>query len=247
MAGVAAGVVGLAAAGVVETLAAGVELTRVRLGVGRRVLLLADLHVHGSPGWRAVWAARAARPDLVVLAGDTWDERTRGFGPVWETLREVARYMRAGVAVLGNHEVWAARRLPLGEGVRLLEDAGFSVLLDSDAEVLGLRVAGLAWREDPRGYRGPLERLARGADLVVVHSPDAFSHLPRGARVVVLAGHTHGGQWCLPVNRSVWTNSRYGYAWGLYRRGESVMYVSRGLGERDPPRVFCHYQAVLIE
>lgn len=237
-----------AAPGLLEPPLAGVELTRVRLGLGRRVLLLADMHIHGKPNAMAVEAARASKPDVIVVAGDTWDKRSPGLAAVEETLREAARHARAGVAVLGNHEERARDRISLEEGIRVLEDAGYTVLVDSDAEVQGLRVAGLRWRDNPRRYEEPLSRLAPGADIVVSHSPDAFNHLPKAAgRLVMLSGHTHGGQWCLPGGYAPFTNSVYGYRWGLYRRGEAALYVSRGLGEMIPPRLYCRYQAVVIE
>ena len=43
---------------------------------------------------------------------------------------------------------------------------------------------------------------------------------------------------CLPLNVPVYTISYFGYTWGLYRRGEAVMYVTRGLGEMFP-RIYC--------
>ena len=51
-------------------------------------------------------------------------------------------------------------------------------------QLSGLRIYGLDWREDPRSYPA-----AADADVVLVHSPDAFQAARQG---VYLAGHTHG-------------------------------------------------------
>ncbi|OWJ54698.1 hypothetical protein Pdsh_06390 [Pyrodictium delaneyi] len=238
----------LVAPGLLEPPLAGAELTRVQLGLGRRVLLLADMHIHGKPNHLAIEAAKATRPDIVVVAGDTWDEHSPGLVAVEETLREIRRYTCCGVAVLGNHEEWTRDKISIEEGIRVLEDTGYTVLIDADAEILGIRIAGLRWRDNPRHYEEPLHKLAPKADIIVSHSPDAFNHLPGYTRrLIMLSGHTHGGQWCLPGGYAPFTNSIYGYRWGLYRRGEATLYVSRGLGEMIPPRLYCRYQAVLLE
>jgi len=247
---VAAVLAGLAGLGQLYSSVSGVEVSLLRRGLGRRVLVLSDLHVHSGVNWRAVRVAERVRPDLVLVAGDTWDERSPADPwPVYETLRRVRAAARDAAAVLGNHELWAERRgrgPGLREGLRVLEDAGYMVLRDSVAELVGLRVAGLEWRDDPRRYRDAARGLA-GVDIVVSHSPDAFPHLPGGKDLVMAAGHTHGGQLCLPVNVSVITNSVYGYRWGLYRGRGNTLYVTRGLGEMNPVRLFCSYHALVIE
>jgi predicted MPP superfamily phosphohydrolase len=47
-----------------------------------------------------------------------------------------------------------------------------------------------------------------------------------------LAGHTHDGQIRLPLYGALVTSSVYGrrYASGLFREGDTTMYVSRGIG-----------------
>ncbi|MFN7106430.1 MAG: metallophosphoesterase, partial [Pyrobaculum sp.] len=121
--------------------------------------------------------------------------------------------------------------------VRALEEAGVHVLIDDWTSIGGLKIFGLDWREDPRTYPQ-----VRDADVVLAHSPDAFHNAVGG---LYLAGHTHGGQICLPKNVPIVTNSVYGYTWGLYKRGDAVMYTSRGVGEMFP-RLFCSREYVLV-
>ncbi|MEZ0319251.1 MAG: metallophosphoesterase [Pyrobaculum sp.] len=204
------------------------KISRLNVGLGRRVLFISDLHIHSRRSYDLPDA------DLVLIGGDTYDERT----PSLEVVVEVVRGVRGPkVAVLGNHEYWARRRFPLREGVRALEEAGVHVLRDDWVDVGGLRVYGLDWREDPRSYPP-----VRGADVVLAHSPDAFQNSVEG---LYLAGHTHGGQFCLPGNVPLFTNSHFGYTWGWYRGGSAAMYVSRGLGEMFP-RMYCDREVVLL-
>lgn len=204
------------------------EVTTLELGLGRRAAFLSDLHIH-TP-------RRLELPpyDILLIGGDTYDELTADLAAVTETLRHLPK---PKIAVLGNHEHWASRWIPLRRGVAALEEAGVYVLADGWVQIGGLRIYGLDWRDDPRDYPP-----VKDADVVLVHSPDAF-HLAVGG--LYLAGHTHGGHFCLPGNVPLYTNSRFGYTWGLYRRDEALMYVTRGAGEMTP-RVFCSREIVLL-
>ncbi len=220
---------------------------------GVRVVHVTDLHIHrGIPGWLLRRITRI-RPTILVVTGDTWDELTP-----WppsaaiEALRKLAHYAKEAYAVLGNHEHWAARRRgadPRVEAGRLYGEAGFQLLVDeATMGAGGVRICGLDWRDEPAGYGPALRRLLRrGCDLVVAHSPDVFHFAEPSVESLYLTGHTHGGQVCLPGGRSLYTNSHYGYRWGLYTRGGSLMYVSRGLGEMLPPRLYCSRELVLAE
>lgn len=220
------GAAAIVAAGIGAPLA-GADVAELRLGLGKRVVFISDLHLHD--------VRRLDLPpyDLLLIGGDTYDEKTPSLDVVVETLR---RLPGPKVAVLGNHEHWSRGKFPMRQGVKALEDAGVHVLADDWVQLGGLRIHGLDWRENPRSYPA-----ATDADVVLVHSPDAFQAARRG---VYLAGHTHGGQICLPLNVPVYTISYFGYTWGLYRRGEAVMYVTRGLGEMFP-RVYCRREIVI--
>lgn len=221
-------VVGVGLLGAVGAASVGVELRRLDLGLGRRVVFVSDLHIHGVSG------LELPEYDVLLIGGDIYDRNTPG---AWAVVEALAPLRGPKIAVLGNHEYWDRRRVPLGEGLRALEEAGVHVLRDDWVQVGPLRVHGLDWRDDPRTYPA-----VRDADVVLVHSPDAFQQAVGG---LYLAGHTHGGQFCLPGGVPLITNSYYGYTQGIYRRGEAVMYVSRGVGEMLP-RLWCNREVVLI-
>jgi predicted MPP superfamily phosphohydrolase len=225
-------------------------LTRLRYGLARRVLFLTDLHIHHrQPTWLHV-LLEETRPDLVLLGGDLWDELSpRPPAPALQVVEELTSWAPVA-AVLGNHEHWTARRGGPGleEAARLLEARGAVLLRDEAAWVGGLRVCGVDWRDRVDEYPAALNQLPLGrCSIVLAHSPDVFHYASTGARLLYLAGHTHGGQVCLPGARSIRTNSVYGYTWGRYQRGKAVLYVSRGLGEMIPPRICCPREAVVID
>lgn len=77
--------------------------------------------------------------------------------------------------------------------------------------------------------------LKLNGDLFTVglcHYPEMAEALIAGGVDLVLAGHTHGGQLCLPTGRPILTHSRTGtkYLAGLQRLGNSFIYTTRGVG-----------------
>jgi predicted MPP superfamily phosphohydrolase len=76
------------------------------------------------------------------------------------------------------------------------------------------------------------------------HKPDLVPEISARRFDLYLTGHTHGGQVALPVYGALITLSKFGkrYESGLYREGETAIYVNRGIGMEGgaAPRVrFC--------
>lgn len=65
----------------------------------------------------------------------------------------------------------------------------------------------------------------------------------------MLAGHTHGGQVQLPLLGVIMSPSLHGtrYACGVFRRGRTVMHVTRGVGGETPLRWRCPPELALLE
>jgi predicted MPP superfamily phosphohydrolase len=84
------------------------------------------------------------------------------------------------------------------------------------------------------------EQLARVADtapngaprLLLYHSPELMPQASSHNIDLYLCGHTHGGQVRLPFIGPLLTSSQLGrrYVMGHYRRGDTHLYVSRGIG-----------------
>jgi predicted MPP superfamily phosphohydrolase len=223
---------------------------------GLRILHLSDFHLgtlslNGRSLARTLaWAAE--RPvDLVAITGDLVSRRGGE-----RSLRAALASLRArhGIyAVLGNHDV-AATRDPFsrpadlshldGEGARLLEDSSASV------EVHGhtIQVAGL----DPRRRGEPVADLADPrADLriLLAHFPDAVERLRPGAFHLVLAGHLHGGQICLPLpgGKLRLEHLHAPYWEGLFELPAGTLHVSRGLGTSFVPfRLLARPEATVL-
>ena len=226
---------------------------------GFRVLHLSDLHLGtlslaGRTLDRAVAWTEAVRPDLVAITGDLVTRRG-GRGKLEHALARL--HSRHGTfAVLGNHDVDDARD-PFTRPTDLsdLHAAGAALLRDGarSFSVDGRRVQVVG--VDPAAYRAgssrPAERADPAADLRILlcHYPDVVRTLPVGAFHVILAGHYHGGQICLPSpwGRLRLKDLRAAYWEGLFSTPAGTLHVSRGLGTSFVPfRLLARPEATLL-
>jgi len=212
---------------------------------GLRLAHLSDLHSGPLVGpdlvrrWRDLTARE--RPDLLLLTGDLVDSRPEELAPIIEAFQGFPAPF-GSFAVLGNHDYFDDPR-PIwrdleAAGIRCLENA--SALIQRGGGTLAL--IGL---QDPMARNGRFRRMIFGpgprpaeaardlpADafrLCLNHRPSEWERaLEAGARLT-LSGHTHGGQ----INPIPGFSSAHligPRTDGLYREGDDLLYVSRGLG-----------------
>jgi hypothetical protein len=212
---------------------------------GLRIAHLSDFHL-GVPG-RGVHAVERAvdwveqrQPDLTLISGDLL---TRGSGE--ELLRRLISRLPRCYAILGNHD-FAVSRDPFSERTVLRELEPVTLLSDEGLtiELRGLRVyvAGADPRSRWAGHRPRLSELVVSRDdadlrILVAHYPGLVDELPAGAFDLVVAGHMHDGQICLPYpgGKLRLAHLRARYTHGLYRRPGGVLHVSAGLGTTFVP------------
>lgn len=218
---------------------------------GFKVLQLSDLHFRQRPRLQGRLLALASRsaPDLVVITGDLID-READMGPCLSFLAELHGRTRAPiVTVPGN---WEHRIFPTKADIAKWYDRirgeGRATVLTNESVCLR-RGDGSLWlvgTDDP--YFGHADLAAsfdgvpdNACALVLTHAPEAFEELARWKQArLVLAGHTHGGQVCLPLVGPVRVPSRYGtrFAHGLFRIGGALFYVNEGIGTSHMPARF---------
>jgi uncharacterized protein len=210
---------------------------------GLTILHVSDLHA-GTPSLnmrafrKAVDFGIEAEPDLVALTGDIVSH-PRASLPVVAELERLQPPLGI-VAVLGNHDVGASND-PFSRGA-VIEDWGRApvTLLRGEThaiEARGVRieVGGLdaaAWLGRRARPAGELFSDAAGLRLLLAHFPEAAEELAPGSADLVLCGHLHGGQICLPTP---WGKLRlahgvHRFREGIYRDGATTVVVTRGLG-----------------
>ena len=186
---------------------------------------------------RAVEWVEQRQPDLTLISGDLLSRRARR-APAAGAARAPAALLRRA----RQPRLRLDARPVLASGRRA--DLEPATLLADDARTIELRgrrvqIAGV----DPRTFRRRLsqpERLVdESADLRILlcHFPDVIDRLPEGAFDLVLSGHLHAGQICLPWpgGRLRLAHIRWSYIRGLYRRPAATLHLSAGLGTTFVP------------
>jgi predicted MPP superfamily phosphohydrolase len=226
---------------------------------GLTVLHISDVHAGYGPGLTllrrsAAWAAEL-EPDITAVTGDLVARRSAAPAFAAACAELVASARHAAVAVLGNHDRAHARD-PFAQGWDA-SDLGGLTLLDGSATELSLsghRISiGGASAERIRRERGydPTIHLDPSADLRVLlcHFPDMLERLSPGIAHLVLAGHLHAGQICIP-----WPGGRVGLAHprsgpisAIEASNGTVMHVSPGIGTTFVPlRFFAQPEVTLL-
>lgn len=230
-------------------------------GLPVRIVQLSDLHVERRTRREGALPSLVAglAPDLIVLTGDFLSTSYNDDPRAVADLRDLLGQLHAPA---GIYAVWGTSEVDLPHVLRpALTDLGIVPLEDEAVEVqVGDSCLWLMGLDCTRDLDAG-ERLARtllgaappGAHTVLLfHMPDL---MPRAVSLgvdLILAGHTHGGQWRLPGFGAILTSSRYWkrYEAGRYHQGDTDLYVSRGLGMEGfgalRARFFCPPEVVLI-
>ena len=213
---------------------------------GLTIVHLSDFHLgtisfNGRALERAVrWASK--RPcDIVAITGDLLSRR-RGEPQLQAAMASLDP--RLGVfAVLGNHDVEVTRD-PFSQptDASVVEKSG-AVLLENDSVLRttnGKTVQVVGGDQSLGPYWSRVAQLADPEGdlrILLFHFPDVVRHLPPGAFDLVLAGHLHGGQICIPTPRGKvrLEHLRAPHWEGLHDTPAGTLHVSRGLGTSFVP------------
>lgn len=220
-----------------------IELDRLPDGFdGLRLALLADVHLTRGLRERGFMAevvdtVNREGVDIGLVVGDlvdgSVDDLRDAASPLADLVAPMGRFFATG-----NHEYYSG----VDEWVAHLPTLGWTVLRNERTELRRRgAVIDLVGLDDVDGERhgaGPdLDAAFGGRDgdrlaLVLAHQPILAADVAARGGDLVLSGHTHGGQlWPLgPLVRA-----QQGHLAGLSREGDTVVYVTRGVGTWGPP------------
>jgi predicted MPP superfamily phosphohydrolase len=214
---------------------------------GLRIGLLTDVHrsrwMSDDDVARAVNMLMIARPDLIVLGGDyvTWSDR-HYIGPSAEALGHLSA-PHGVFGILGNHD--DDHQMPAAlaaTGVEVLKDARTHVAINGESlELVGIRF----WTKRAIDIE-PLTRGATGTTILLAHDPRRLTEASSLNIPLVLSGHTHGGQVVLPVVGAI-AAQKFPFVAGTGRRGQTTIFVSRGIGTvYVPVRLNCPPEVAVL-
>lgn len=243
-----------------------------------RILHISDLHMMPDQRRKQAWVAAlgGTDPDLVVVTGDNLSAPDavpgvlRALDPLLDApgafvfgsndykgpiFKNPLRY------VLPEREYVQGVDLPTEDLRAALVDAGWSDLNNARTTIkAGGRSVELVGVDDPHVDRDDYPSVAgpvsRGADLHigVTHTPASRVLTPMAGDgfSLLLAGHTHGGQVCVPGYGALTTNCDLPtrMAKGLHRwpGTDAWLHVSAGLGTHPtaPIRFSCRPEATIL-
>jgi hypothetical protein len=220
---------------------------------GFRILQLSDLHIDLDPALLPVILHRlkGLEYELAVVTGDFLESARTDTRPAIDDLgrllEQIGEPPFGRFGVLGNHD-----SLKLAAE---LESMGLSVLVN-EARHLGSGTAGFALAGVDDAYFFKTDDLASAADrcpeaiprILLSHSPQLAPAAREAGFALMLSGHTHGGQICLPGGHAILTMEEIPRPLfrGPWRQGPLSGYTTTGTGACHlPVRFNCPPEIVL--
>lgn len=204
---------------------------------GFRITQLTDIHHSRILGIsevrRVISLAQQTKPDMFVLTGDYSTSYRRYIEPCAEALAAL-RAPEGVWAVLGNHDHYTDPELT----TRALERNHIAVLNNAHTTLRrgsdSLQLSGIDdWTWNATDWARAFSGLdAKTPTILLSHQPTVLDLEQTDKASLIISGHTHGGQLKFPffgAPASRFT-SDLKYARGLFRRGETQLYVSSGTG-----------------
>ena len=217
---------------------------------GFKILQLSDMHIELS---------QAACERVVEIVGDiicdvcvmTGDYGVKINAPLDETLNMMSLIIDSIDApkfgVLGNHDTIALVPEIEKFGLRILLNEGVSLKRDN----ISVSIAGV---DDASYFKlhkmDKVSGFARkgGIKLLLSHSPDIYKEVESAGFDLMLCGHTHGGQICLPGRIPVSINSKIPRRQGAgqWKHSRLLGYTTTGVGTSIAPvRLNCPPEIVV--
>ncbi len=248
-----------------------IEVTTLKLdipawpvGQQLKIVVLADIHAKPNSGDyldKIVQLTLEQKPDLILHLGDILDGRTEEEAMSLQQLKQRLQPLSdiPQYAIFGNHD-HAVNASGLAKifkelDIRILHGKTASLDFGSGRK---LHLGGLRCIFTYGGNPGRIPSIPEEAKK----NKEPFimiSHAASGARfvdkesLITLAGHSHGGQICLPfgipiLNSDIYAPREWIKGYVAAGKDHSAIYTSRGLGTSIIPlRIFCRPEILLLE
>jgi predicted MPP superfamily phosphohydrolase len=228
-----------------------------------KVLQLSDFHASRFVSLdfieKAVRLGLSLKPDLVLLTGDFITRKFDQFDRYTEILSATTKAAPC-FACLGNHDggSWArdrhgyadtdsVRNLLLKSGVELLHNRATHLRVkDRNVRLVGL---GDWWAEefDPGTAFAGAAPDQNETVVVLSHNPDTKDLLRSYPWDVLVCGHTHGGQFYLPLMGTPFAPVRdKRFVKGLHRWEGRWIHITKGVGNLLGVRFNCRPEVSLL-
>ncbi|MFQ6035028.1 MAG: metallophosphoesterase, partial [Sedimentisphaerales bacterium] len=220
---------------------------------GCKILFITDMHIEkiGCLADRIVSIARQEDYDYCILGGDYSFGFDISNPAIRQRLSEVLEFLKEKCRVfgiLGNHDEYQCAEILSRFGVEMLINE--HVCLEKEGDKMYL--VGV---DDYHFFRAAeLKEAGAGIPngafrIIISHSPELYKEASAAGYSLYLAGHTHGGQICLPGSIAIVANARVPRKMvkGRWEYRGMAGYTSCGAGASIVPmRFFCQPEVVLL-
>lgn len=204
---------------------------------GFRIVQLSDLHGKQFSDQEIARRVNKLNPDLVVITGDVFDQSEETPLEYVDTIFKGLTTQYGTYFVFGNNETYLdqqkVKEKLVGINIKTLINERVRLTINGTSiDLVGI--------DDPYSQKADLTKALEGTGsepkILLAHSPEIVNEAAKAGIDLALVGHTHGGQISIPFVPRLITNVSKGYGQylsGLYKVGNTLMYVNRGLGEND--------------
>jgi len=218
-----------------------------------RLVQLSDIHNQATEGPgnnQIISSVQKLQPDIITITGDLFDGDRTNIPNNLQLVKELASIAPVYM-VLGSHEFANDDYIKL---IQLVEEAGAQVMRNELVTIndpgAPITIIGL---DDPAAWGWPLSYKAQeqltaktlnkimalpefnstSPRLILAHRPELWPQYLLADPLVILSGHTHGGQIRLPLIGAIYVPNQpllAQYDEGIFTKANSYLIISRGLG-----------------
>lgn len=185
-------------------------------------------------------------PDFIVLTGDIMDYKDKELETVSKLLKTLCNLNKDIYYIKGNHETNHIlynnfKNIMKKLGIIILEDDADTVVINEN----NINIVGLSFAPDSENHNTISKYMDITEDLnpeyynlLLIHSPNNIGHLLNGKEDLILSGHTHGGQFRLPLIGPIVAPGQGLFPRldkGLFEINNSILYIDSGLGNSVAP------------
>lgn len=204
---------------------------------GFRIVQLSDLHGKLFFNRKISVEVNKLNPDLVVITGDVFDQSEKTPVQYLKIVFDGIKARYGTYFVFGNNE----DNLDKLKIKQKLAAINVKTLINENVPltISGSRIY-LVGIDDPYSQNYDFSKALKGTGsepkVLLAHTPEIIYEAVKHEIDLTIVGHTHGGQILIPFFPRLTSNVTEGYEKylaGLFRVGNTQMYVNRGLGEND--------------
>jgi predicted MPP superfamily phosphohydrolase len=231
---------------------------------GNIIVHLSDFHNKKIGNPKLIEAIKKVNPNIIVFTGDLIDSRLYNEEIAIGLLNEI-RKIAPVYYVTGNHEWRSGKYSRLRKRIEnckvtIVDDKYYKINKGNDS----IYIVGF---DDPRKYSNEYKEYKQFEikfkdvmneikddkfKILLSHRPELFSLYSSQNIDLVFSGHAHGGQVRLPFIGGLFSPHQGlfpKYTDGIYKKENSILIVSRGLGNSSiaPQRLFNRPEIIIVK